>query len=104
MQRSVCATNAVPSGGTRQGGDYNNLFVESARTFSITKEQVMIYECYEGAIGSTSNACLTWFTSMEAGQTALHLSDYPNAISFFTKAFKLAKNETEKHLSGTSAL
>lgn len=88
------------SSSVRPGVEYNNLFVESARTFSLSNEQATTYECYEGAIGSTNDASLAWFTSMEAGQTALQLNDYQNAISFFTKALKLSENETEKSLSG----
>lgn len=99
LERSV-SINAVSNNGTRQGVEYNNLYVESARTFCFTNQQLVIYECYEGAIGSTNDTCLAWFTSMEAGQTALCLNDYPNAISFFTKAFKLSQNEIEKNLSG----
>ncbi|XP_057367522.1 uncharacterized protein LOC130688558 [Daphnia carinata] len=99
LERSV-STNAVSNNGTRQVAEYNNLYVESARTFCFTNQQLPVYECYEGAIGSTNDTCLAWFTSMEAGQTALSLNDYPNAISFFTKAFKLTQNEMEKNLSG----
>jgi hypothetical protein len=99
LEQSI-GLNAGPSSSSRPGVEYNNLYVESARTFSKSNEQVTTYECYEGAINSTNDASLAWFTSMEAGQTALCLSDYQNAISFFTKAFKLAENYTEKTLSG----
>ena len=88
--------------GSRQGVEFNNLYVESARTYSHTTETATAFTCYEAAITSTNDSCLAWLTSMEAGQAALALCDYPNAISFFTKAFKLAENETEKNISGQS--
>ncbi len=96
----VIGVNAASNTGSRQGVEFNNLYVESARTYSQSTEQATTFTCYEAAINSTNDSCLAWLTSMEAGQTALVLCDYPNAINFFTKAFKLAENETEKNLSG----
>jgi tetratricopeptide (TPR) repeat protein len=99
LEQSIAGFNAGSSS-ARSGLEYNNLYVESARTFFLSNEQASTYECYEGAISSTNDASLAWLTSMEAGQTALHLNEYLNAISFFTKAYQLAENYTEKNISG----
>lgn len=83
--------------------EYNNLFLETARTYSQSTENANTYTCYEAAINSTSDSCLSWMTSMEAGQTALLQGDYQNATGFLTKAFKLAETQIEKSLSGKTS-
>lgn len=92
--------NITLNSGSRSGAEYNNLFIESARTYSYSSEKATTFTCYEAAMSSTNDACLAWLTSMEAGQTALLIGDYPNAVSFFTKACKFAENDTEKNLAG----
>lgn len=96
----LISLNSISSISTKPANEYNNLFLESARTFSQSVEQTTTCTCYEAAINSTSDICLAWLTSMEAGQTALSLNDYSNATHFFSKAFSFADNDKEKNLAG----
>ena len=96
LEQAVSASSSNP---TLRNGEYN-LFLESARSYSETRNVIPISSCYESAISSTSDKALAWMTSMEAGQAALLSKDYTTSVSFFTKAFQLAVDTTEKNLSG----
>lgn len=98
----VITGNASANVPAKQGMEFNNLYIESARTYSQSDEQATTFACYEAAINSTGDRCLAWLTSMEAGQSALESNNNQNAMAFFLKAFKLAENTTEMKISGKS--
>ena len=100
LEQVIGGNTTGTSSAFKPAAEFNNLYVESARTYSQSTEQSTTFTCYEAAINSTSDACLAWLTSMEAGQTALSLNDHQNAMTFFSRALKLAENTTELNISG----
>lgn len=81
-----------------------NLFLDSARCYSQLPDNITTTSCYEAAINSTHDETLAWLTIIEAGDVSLRNNDNAGAITFFTKALKLASDDKRKNVAGNKTI